>query len=44
MKKRKKIVLATLCVIATLLVFLKIYYAIGNYKHENRIKELTILR
>ncbi len=40
MKKRKKIVLITLCVIATLFGFLKMYYAIGNHKYENKINEL----
>jgi pimeloyl-ACP methyl ester carboxylesterase len=40
MKKRKKILLTTLCVIATFCGFLKIYYTIGNHKYDNKIKEL----
>jgi len=40
MKKRKKILLTTLCVIVALFGFLKIYYAIGNHKYDNIIKEL----
>ncbi len=40
MKKRRKIVLTTLCIIAVLFGFLKIYYAIGNHKYENKINEL----
>jgi pimeloyl-ACP methyl ester carboxylesterase len=40
MRKRKKIWLITLCIIAVLLEGLKIYYAIGNCKFDNKIKEL----
>jgi pimeloyl-ACP methyl ester carboxylesterase len=40
LKKRKKILWITLCVIAALFGFLKIYYAIGNHKFNNKINEL----
>ena len=40
MKKRKKILLITLCVIATLCGVLKIYYTIGNYQYDSKFKEL----
>jgi pimeloyl-ACP methyl ester carboxylesterase len=40
MRKRKKILLTTLCVIAALFGFLKIYYVVGNHKYKNKINEL----
>jgi hypothetical protein len=41
MKKRKKTLLITLCIIVALFGGSKIYYAIGNQKYENRINELN---
>ncbi len=40
MKKGKKKLCITLCIIVTLLGVLKAYYAIGNYNYDNQIKEL----
>jgi uncharacterized membrane protein len=40
MKKRKNILIITLCVIVTLSGVLKIYYAIGNYKYDNHIQKV----
>jgi pimeloyl-ACP methyl ester carboxylesterase len=39
-RKRKKTILITLCVIAIILGFLKIYFATGNIKYNNKINEL----
>jgi hypothetical protein len=41
MKKRKKTLLITLCVIVALFGDSKIYYVIGNQKYENKINELN---
>jgi hypothetical protein len=40
MRKRKKKLLITLCVIGALFGVPKIYYAVGNDKYNNKIKEL----
>ena len=41
MNKRKKILLISLCLIVALFGGLKIYYAIGNHKYENKINDLN---
>jgi len=40
MKKKKKRLLIILCLIVSIFGVLKIYYAIGNNKYDNHIKEL----
>jgi len=40
MNRRKMISLITLCVIVVIFGVLKIYYAIGNYKYNNKMEEL----